>query len=424
MGQVGWGQGERPLQRLLMFELSVGGHYPGYIQHLVRYWRAEQLPGELRVVVTPEFLRQHEDVVADAGDPAQTRIQFIAITAAEAVGLSSRRSGRTRAIRAFQEWRLLEKYVRSQSADHCLIPYLDTRQLPLALGMTLPCPFSGIYFRPTFHYPALIKAPPSRPERWQHRREKLLLGRLLANPQLQTLFCLDPFVLEHLQPFSTRAEAVYLPDPVQRYPLDVAVVAQLKQDLRIDPERRVCLLFGALDGRKGIHQLLEATALLSADRAERLCLLLVGPIASDNQNDLLLRLAALRQRLPVQIICADQFVPDAAIGPYFQLADVILAPYQRHVGMSAILVRAAVAQKPVLASDYGLMGEITRRYALGVSVDSTQPVALAAALDQLLQTDLSQVGDRAQMQAFAAKNSAYHFAQTIFRAIWNQLPVL
>ncbi len=403
--------------RLLIFELSVGGHYPGYIQHLVRYWREAGLPGRLDVVVTPEFLAQHDDVVATAGDPTQSGIHFTAITTTEAAGLSDRRSGRSRIRRAFQEWRLLRHYAQLQRSDQCLIPYLDTRLLPLALGATLPCPFSGIYFRPTFHYPDLIKITPSRRERLQYWRERWLLARLLAHPRLTTLFCLDPFVLKPLQSFKTQAQKLYLPDPVQIYPPALERVEQLRQQLGIAPERRVFLLFGALDERKGVQPLLSAIAALSPEQSQHLCLLLVGPLGAAIKSPVQAQIDHLRQTQPGQIICVDQFVPDHEIQPYFQLADVILAPYQRHVGMSAILVRAAAAQKPLLASDYGLMGEITRRYQLGLTVDSTQPAAMTPALAALLTMSLTEVGDRAQMQAFAAQNSAHQFARTIFNAI-------
>ena len=405
------------IARLLIFELSTGGHYPGYIQHLVRYWREIGLPGRLDVVVTPQFLAQHNDVVAAAGDPSQSGIHFIAITTAEAAGLSDRRSGRSRAQRAFQEWQLLQCYAHRQQADHCLIPYLDTRQLPLALGARLPCKFSGIYFRPTFHYPALINTPPNRQERWQQRRERWLVGRMLAHPRLTTLFCLDPFVLEPLRSFKTLAQTLYLPDPVQIYPPALDHVEQLRHHLGIEPQRRVFLLFGALDERKGIQQLLSAIAQLPHDRVQAFCLLLVGPLGAAIKPQVQTQITKLRQTLPVQILVVDQFVPDHEIQPYFQLADVILAPYQRHVGMSAILVRAAAAQKPTLAANYGLMGEITRRYQLGLTVDSTQPSAIATALATLLTMALPDVGDRAKMQAFAAQNSAYQFASTIFNAL-------
>jgi glycosyltransferase involved in cell wall biosynthesis len=404
----------------MLFELSIGGHYPGYIQHLVRYWRERSLIGHLDVVVSPEFLERHSDVVDEAGQDSS--IQFVAIAPSESAALSPRSTGRSRLMRAFQEWKLLRQYATDLQADHCLIPYFDTRQFPLALGATLPCSFSGIYFRPTFHYPTFENHQTSRHDWMQRSREKFLISRALANPQLQTLFCLDPFVLKHWDQFHSKAQAVYLPDPVQIYDQPLAVTDHLKVSLGIEAHRKVFLLFGALDGRKGIHELLKATALLSPEDCQQLCLLFVGPIDPSEKSQIDSQIKELRRSLPIQIVGSHQFVIDRDIQPYFQLADVVLAPYQRHVGMSAILVRAAAAQKPVLASNYGLMGEITRHHQLGVAVDSTDPPSIAGGMSFLLQTPLEQVGDRQKMQMFAAQNSAQRFANVIFETIWTGQP--
>jgi glycosyltransferase involved in cell wall biosynthesis len=121
----------------------------------------------------------------------------------------------------------------------------------------------------------------------------------------------------------------------------------------------------------------------------------------------------------VQIIHVEDYVPESDIPHYFQLSDVVLAIYQRHVGMSGILVRAAIAQKPVLSSNYGLMGAVTKRHQLGKTIDSTQPSEIAHGIGELLVTPLKTVGDRNLMQKFGEQNSPARFAQTVFRSIWQ-----
>jgi hypothetical protein len=46
-----------------------------------------------------------------------------------------------------------------------------------------------------------------------------------------------------------------------------------------------------------------------------------------------------------------------------------MVPYQRHVGSSGVLIRAAQAGRPVIASDYGLVGAWTRKNQLGAAVN-------------------------------------------------------
>ncbi len=188
---------------------------------------------------------------------------------------------------------------------------------------------------------------------------------------------------------------------------------KLRQTLELDPDRNVFLMFGVLQKRKGIYQLLDAIALLPPHLCQKLCLLLVGPIGSE----LLIktRIRELCEALPIQVISHDQFVPDREIQPYFQVADVILAPYIRHIGMSAVLVRAAAAQKPVLASNYGLMGQMVKHHKLGITVDSSVPSEIAKGLTQFLVNPSIEFCDFSSMQSFAEQNSAENYAKTIFQ---------
>jgi glycosyltransferase involved in cell wall biosynthesis len=172
-------------------------------------------------------------------------------------------------------------------------------------------------------------------------------------------------------------------------------------------------MFGVPQKRKGIYQLLEAIALLPSHLCQKLCLLLVGPRSSDPL--LQTRKAELSEALPIQVISHDTFVPDREIQPYFQVSDVILAPYQRHIGMSAILVRAAAATKPVLSSNYGLMGEMVKRHKLGITVDSSVPSEIAKGLAQFLLGSPTEFCEFSSMKSFAEQNSAENFASTIFQ---------
>lgn len=112
-----------------------------------------------------------------------------------------------------------------------------------------------------------------------------------------------------------------------------------------------------------------------------------------------------------------KFVPDADVSAYFQLADIVLASYQHHVSISGILLQAATTGKPVLSSNYGLMGELVNRYQLGLVIDSTQPTAITQGLEAVTPTSLDSLGNRTQMKAFAEQNSATQFAQVIFDSI-------
>lgn len=397
--------------RILLFDLSVRGHHPSYIQHLVKYWGEKELPGRLDIVVSPRFIQEHADVVSLAEKYEPGRVNFVAITTEEAAALKARTNGISRALRDFQEWHLLRKYAASLGASQCLIMYFDTCRLPLTFGARLSCPFSGIYFRPTFHYHEFANYVSSWKARVQRWREKIDLSRVLSHPQLKTLFCLDPFAVKHLDQIQNRVRAVHLPDPVESSNVELPT-EELREKLGIHPDRKIFLLFGALTERKGVPQLLDAILELSPTLCEQLCLLLVGESKIKAQLE---DKIAICQSRNVQIIRRYEFVPDQDVQAYFQLTNVVLAPYQQHVGMSGILLLAAAAQKPVLSSNYGLMGEVVERYGLGLTVDSTVPSEIAKGLTRFLVQSPQELCDRHKMKSFAEQNSTEQFAKVIFQ---------
>lgn len=391
------------------------GHHPIYLQHLIRYWCEQKLPGVLDIVVSLEFMREHSDVVEMASISEYKSVKIVAMTAQEQANLEAKNYGFTR---SFYQYELIAKYANLMNSKSCLILYFDSCQLPLAWKAKLPCSCSGIYFRPTFHYSNFANYVPTWKERLQQWREKFFIYRILQHPQFKTLFCLDPFVVEPINYFCNRVRAVHLPDPVQAYARPALHAEDLKKSLEIHPNRRVFFSFGRLaDARKGIPQLIEAVSKLPPELCKKLCLLFVGEPDPAGKEKLESWLTPLRQSRLVQIVSHYGFVPESEVQSYFQLADVVLAPYQRHVGMSGILMLAAAAQKPVLSSDYGLMGEIVRRYSLGLAVDSTKPSEIAKGLTRLLLESPENLGDRAQMKSFAEQNSAEQFARVIFENI-------
>lgn len=395
--------------KLMLFDLAVRGHHPSYIQHLIKYWQKQNFNGHLDIVVSPKFFEEHSDVV----ELQNGNVSFTAITSEEEAMLSSRKSRIKRNLRNFNEWKIFCNYARLLNTTHALLMYFDTCTLPLALGAKSRCAFSGIYFRPTFHYNQFAGYQSSWKVRLQELREKFILSRIMKNPQLQNLFSLDPFAVEHLNKFNSHAEAIHLADPVEQIPFtNENLLTSIKEDLGIESGRQVFFLFGAITARKGIYQLLEALKLLPNELCQKLCLLIVGE--SGIKAELEKIIGDISQTKPVQIISRYEFIPSEEMQAYTQMVDVILAPYQRHVGMSGILLLAAAAGKPVLSSNYGLMGEMVQRYNLGLAVDSTLPEEIAAGLSRMLAAPKEELCDRAKQQSFAEQNSAEKFAQTIF----------
>jgi glycosyltransferase involved in cell wall biosynthesis len=402
---------------LMLFSPWCYGHYASYLKHLIYYWKQWMLPGTLSIVVSPQFIYEHNDVVALATTynalGEHGGIIFFTMTIQEQNDLESRTTSWDR---AFQQYQLVKKYADQLEATQILYMYFDSCQLPFIMGFKLPCPFSGLYFRPSFHYSLFPNYVPTWKERMQQLRERVFLSRLLVHPQLKTLFCLDPIAVDSINKLGKQIKSVCLADPVEVEGFSHERVSQFKKKLGIEPGRRVFLSFGRLtDPRKGIPQLIKAVSLLSPEFWGKICLVFAGEPHGVGEDILESWLAPIRQIQPIQVIALYGYVPESDVQLYFQVSDIILAPYQKHVGMSGILLQAAAAQKNILSSDYGLMGEIVKRYSLGLTVNSNKPDEIAKGLTKFLLDSFDSVCNFNQMKYFAEQNSTEQFAKTIFQ---------
>ena len=397
--------------KLVCFDLSIYGHHPHYILHLCKGWARQQLQGTLYFVVLPEFLTVHADVVEQCKHLSS--IQFVAISASESAALKSRNSGINRNLRNFQEWKLFAKYAKQLQADHALMLYLDTCLLPIAAGLPFPCEFSGIYFRPTFHYHSFSPRPQTWSDRRQSWRDQFILNQALRHPRFSHLFSLDPIAPQYISPPNQRVKVHALADPVDVSYHTATSNNELRQHLGIEDDRTVFLLFGALNGRKGIYQLLQSLEILPHEICQKVCLVLLGEANAQDQQRITTSVKSLRQKKNIQILERYEFVEDAILHQYIGMADVVLALYQKHVGMSGVLMQAALHEKPVLGSDYGLMGELVRRYQLGLAIDSTAPTEIVAGITQYVKAPQAIKIDAQKMNDLVSKNSSTAFAELI-----------
>ena len=397
--------------RLMLFDLAVGGHHPSYIRHLVEYWRNEKMEGRLFIVVSPEFLEKHEDVVG----LANSSTEFVATSPEETSSLS-RKKGILH--RAFFEWKIHCKYAAQLHVNHSLLMYFDHLQLPIVFGPKSPCPVSGIYFRPSFHYKYFENSVLTLKDSWRGWRQKVLLSLALKNRQLSGLLSLDQYAVPYIKALSQKNKHIeHLPDPVTVVQLDPLQVQSFKKNLGIEAGRKVFLLFGQLTERKGIFQVLEALKLLKQDVARKFCLLLVGEIHESIKAKVLECITDLCQESSVQIIIQDTYHSEDTIPLYVSAADVVLAPYQRHVGMSGVLMLSFAYRKPILSSNFGLLGKLTQEYELGEVVNTSNPKLLSGGILSFLDQSTNQTLKLTRITSLFSQHNPYSFSRHIFSLI-------
>lgn len=398
--------------RILLFDLYHTGHHGQYVRVLMEHWVDRRDSGQLDIVVSNEFAGRYPDLIASAAD--QPGVAFHPTDAP--VGLRDKTGRKAVLVNDIQMGRVLRQAVERHAPDHVVLPYADHVQFSLATGLRFqrPVRISGIYFRPSFYYHSAGRGPRTLRTLADDVQKRGLLWLALRNPHVDTLFTLDPYAVGPVRRLGARAVA--LPEAVEAGVVSDEAPHATRERLGIEAGRRLMLLFGSLDPRKGVRELLQALASLPDHMLGRGALVMAGESVAV-QRDVAAAVEALRAHSALQIVHLDTFVPDAEMHRLFAASDLVLLPYQRHVGSSGVLVRAAAAGVPVLGQDYGMMGALLDEYHLGLAVDTTSPDALARGLARFLDPATSYPFDPQAARAFAAANTEQAMASTLWEEV-------
>jgi glycosyltransferase involved in cell wall biosynthesis len=397
-------------REVLILEPDAEGHAQEWLQHLVEFVAADATAAAISVVAPPALcaaLSRSMPVVADG------RIRFIALTPRE-LRLCTHRS---LSIAAFARWWTMRRYLARTGADSGFFLSLDLLCLPLALGLRATGkPIAGVLFRPSVHYSTLGKYQPSAAERLRDLRKDLLYRLTLRNPCVRAVLSLDPFFPAHAESHYNHGIKVRaLPEP----PIMVQPDGDAAPAVDFAPPGRVgLLLFGYLTERKGPLEVLDALRLLPTHISKRTALLLAGRIDPTIHSAIKERCAALaRERPELWVRIEDRWLNRAELEILVARSDVVLAPYQRFVGSSGVLLWAARAGRPVLAQEFGLVGRLTRDHRLGAVADSSDPARLAHEIERMIVHGPQNFIDVSSAKTFALSCTPYRFASTLLSSL-------
>jgi rhamnosyl/mannosyltransferase len=167
---------------------------------------------------------------------------------------------------------------------------------------------------------------------------------------------------------------------------------------RIDSFEGRVLFVGKLIYYKGLDYLLHA---FSQMKTSRTCLIVVG---DGGERERLTRLA--RQLRITDRVFFLGAVPDSQLPFVYSIADVVVLPsISRREAFGIVLLEAMAAGKPVVASAIPGVSEVVLDGRTGYLVPPRDPIALAAALDSILQ-DRS-IARRMSDEAKRVANSRY-----------------
>jgi glycosyltransferase involved in cell wall biosynthesis len=283
--------------------------------------------------------------------------------------------------------------IKPETVDFVFFPYLETiGLLHLALDRSV---FRGrrwatIAHNIRFHHrSAGIKGPVHTIDMLQ----RLFFWRVIGDPRLVCLGTNNPY----LPAAARHPKVVYCPATAVEPALSDRNEARSYYGIR--PETCVVLVFGFIDRRKCVDILLQAAARVITDLD--LTILVAGAQNPADLDPVMRSDAARTLRDHGKLIEVNRFIDDSKDIDPMNAADIVWVFYEKaFVRNSDVLARSAMARRPVIARQQGLIGRLVEDHELGLAPSSDSPADVAAALtalarDPLLRRQMGENGRRA-----------------------------
>jgi glycosyltransferase involved in cell wall biosynthesis len=380
--------------RVLIFEPDHKGHHFTYLRLLLPALR--DLGVEIIVCTNPEApaSAEYAEQLAPLAD---------CFTMDSSVPLLMGSPLKSALRRADDFVRLLRRY----RPDHVLLPYADGITQVLAAGRLLGrgalpsgVETEALLMRGRFAYP---------PSDFRDAVYSRVLWTLLGRAPWHVIHHLDPvpFELVARAGGDLARRSHLMPDPVEPLPAIDRQTARRKLGLPV--AGRYVGGCGLIDRRKGADLLIRAFAAASLRADDRL--LLAGRFAPEVRQMVDTEYAQLVRS--GRICALDRFLSDEELDAAVLALDVMCTPYPRHIGSASIVIRAAAAGRPVVACDFGWMGYIVNKFALGRTCNVHNAGELAAAIGTALE------GSSAYRPSEAARRLVAYHTPDNFRAAWT-----
>lgn len=364
------------MNRLLIIEPQLSGHHFRYLDWIA----SAACEGGWQVIIATNHSFRDNATLADLQARHTDRLSIYFDDFSGAKNGSGLLDLIQRETYYWQKLQAIFQKINAQATiDHVLLPFADICLYALALQPRPfgKCPWSAIAMRPAFHCYEMGLSD-NKPGLLTRLKEQLFF-RLANSHAVGKLCVIDPCLAEYVTARQPNSRVLYLQDPTD---VNVPAVSreQARSTLELDTTRRVVLLYGAVDWRKGVRELLEAQVSLPLEQQPTV--IVAGRQALEIRDwlaDEAWQQAIQQGRLKL----LDRFINEEEENLLFCACDAVWLGYRGHLGSSGVLWQALAFERPVIGCDEGLIGWFTRTNALGVSVRISDKEAVADALRNL-----------------------------------------
>ncbi len=385
-----------PETRFVLVEPEAGGHH--FVPYLLFLAQRLQARGNPVTLMTTEGATRHPAMQRLDRDLKQPLVRLLMRAPMEQ---GSGTLGLLR--RQLDYWYAVRESARQVSDADAIFVLMSADAVDRILAV-LGSPFGrrcfvALFIQAKFHWPALGIGPGGR----SVRLSGLAFRRVLAHPYLIAAASIDATLLEAMRTDPVAARLHFIPDPGEiRCTLDRQAA---RAALALPAAAYLVLVYGVIDERKGVGDLLQAVAGMPAG----LHIVLAGRFAKGYRERLVAH-GADRLLAAGRLTIRDRYVDTDEEGCLFRAADLVWLGYAPNFhGQSAVLAQAASARVPVLGKSGGLIGRSIRQERLGLTVDPTDTQAVRERLAEAMASSSAALAPGAA--EFAAKRSADAYRQ-------------
>jgi glycosyltransferase involved in cell wall biosynthesis len=374
----------------LFYDTEITGHHSEYISYLFDYITHNNLPGEFKFILHPNFSDKFPDIAQKI--LMVNNIEIFVITYNE---YELERRGNI-LMRSLRTYKVMDTYAKMLKAEKVCLLYFNNFQF--ALGLLKPkYDITGILF---LQFSRMDKS--KFKDKLKYFRKYYQTKFYIRNNAISNLFILnDQKSVDYLNKNFNCNIFKMIPDPVPE--LNPAPGFSIKSKFNTN-KRKIYLHIGSLNNRKGTMDIINAFDYLDINNIRKIALFLVGKANSTIDNQIRIKKADIEKRYPeALLIYINDFIKKEEMKSFFDQCDIVLVPYKNVESSSGIIGNAIASGKYIIGPNKGLLGELIENNKLGITIENVNPVLIADAIKHSINKNFEKYDNKAYLESHTSK---------------------
>ena len=367
--------------KLLIYDSKVTGHHIEYIKHLLKYIVKHKL-NEFTFLLNPaakEYIKPYKSNIC---------IDYIKTSEIEEINQLEKQGKYIK--RTTLERNYILDYAQKNNIIEIILLQIDSFEITLGSRKMLNSNIlvSGILFtshtRTPYHFSRI------KTKLWQF----LQVCWMLRNKNLKNVFVLnDQNATNNLNKIHCSNTFKYLPDPIVIKQHNDNLI-DIREMLCIPKPRKIALILGSIYKTKNLENIIEAIIMLPVKHKQSITLLIQAGRCYPESYEKDIRkfiIKKLKEDKDLSVIFRFKYIDEKEMNCIFKQVDYVFVAYKDFYTSSGVLNHAIKHQKPVLASRYGVIGDICKAYNLGELVEPYDIQSISKGIERLIlrNTDFS-----------------------------------